>query len=159
MDRKKIKNVFYWLWVLTFIYSLFLGIIMLGDVKAHPEWFALVEKRPEANIGDKDLNFSTPIILSDVNNPQRITPAWMFKANTFDECKPLIYISNFFNKWVAPLIYVVFILAGLNILLAVDWGGIIKGLRKVDNKMREMGIAGEDDKKDKGGDDVGDKTS
>ena len=111
----KLKAIIRWGWNLLFVYLIFVMIMIWQDAKANPELFILVEERPtDSTIPPND---SILIVPNSFSGPQE----WEYKANTFQECKPMVHLLDIYNRWIQPMIFVMVILVVLNIIVNLKW--------------------------------------
>lgn len=89
------------------IYFLFLIVLFIYYWNNHPEFFNTINKRPVRD----------GISLTATDG--FTYPEWMYEASTMEECKPLVTLQKYFDRFLYPLCWFMIMLGLISLL---KWG-------------------------------------
>lgn len=102
--------------------------ILLYDYYSHPGMYNIVSERP----AKQNINDSIPS-LGTYNNNQ-IIPEYMYTASTMEECKPLVSLYKFYNRWLKPLLLLIVINSILALISRINFDKVENFFNRIDDE-------------------------
>jgi hypothetical protein len=115
-------------WVIK-IYFIGILILIVYNFNTHPEYFATISNKPP--------------VMNGVNGT--IYPDWYYQASTTDQCKPMTFLFDFYNRYLKLFIGLVVLYALINIGTHPK---ILEALKKIDEDENKKEAKTEQEKKD-----------